>query len=632
MNGHTWAHSRTAARLAIGCLAALLIGMAVYAVTMDQRANALTAEANQAIEAGRLYDQADATLADLAWIGRTIVLAPDPELRDRFRQRTEELFSGLRELERIGKLRDQQVVQDLFEQFIPPLAAIQQFFDALVDGVPYYGEVPDGALVDDVHAVLAAPSLESRIESANALDDLKRWQQQRVLITIVVFGVGLGLIGVLLVLLQARMSQTLSRLQREADTDSLTGLGNHRAFQDALRHESGEPGRALFLLDVDRFKEINDAEGHAAGDRVLRDLGEVLGAGFAGAAFRVGGDEFAAIAPAEAIDRQVERFLTAIRERLPMVTISGATTSWTGPSESPDILYGQADAALLWAKRAGRDRTVAYAKIADQVGEVQSARQSQAVRQLITSRTGIRTVFQPIWRTGSGLVGCEALTRFARATGLHGPQEAFAVAERDGRALDLDLLCMETALEASLALPTGTLLFINLSPASLVDARFDIGLLAQTVRRWSRQPAEVVIEITERALVPVNLLRDRVSALKAAGFLVALDDVGAGNAGLETLRKVAIDWIKIDRSIVAAAPTDAVARGMLYALMAFADEAAATVIVEGIEIAEELELVLSPPSRPLGAYAGVAVQGFLLGEPSDATDFAYPSAFYVQAA
>ncbi|MDO9444123.1 MAG: hypothetical protein Q7K37_02325, partial [Dehalococcoidia bacterium] len=154
--------------------------MAVYAVTMDQRANALTAEANQAIEAGRLYDQADATLADLAWIGRTIVLAPDPELRDRFRQRTEELFSGLRELERIGKLRDQQVVQDLFEQFIPPLAAIQQFFDALVDGVPYYGEVPDGALVDDVHAVLAAPSLESRIESANALDDLKRWQQQRV--------------------------------------------------------------------------------------------------------------------------------------------------------------------------------------------------------------------------------------------------------------------------------------------------------------------------------------------------------------------------------------------------------------------------------------------------------------------
>ncbi|MDO9444674.1 MAG: EAL domain-containing protein, partial [Dehalococcoidia bacterium] len=112
----------------------------------------------------------------------------------------------------------------------------------------------------------------------------------------------------------------------------------------------------------------------------------------------------------------------------------------------------------------------------------------------------------------------------------------------------------------------------------------------------------------------------------------ALDDVGAGNAGLETLRKVAIDWIKIDRSIVAAAPTDAVARGMLYALMAFADEAAATVIVEGIEIAEELELVLSPPSRPLGAYAGVAVQGFLLGEPSDATDFAYPSAFYVQAA
>ena len=412
-------------------------------------------------------------------------------------------------------------------------------------------------------------------------------------------------------------------LQR-ARRDGLTDLDNHRAFQDELARAVGEAARygstvTLALLDIDDFKFENDRHGHQHGDRLLSELAELLREQRAGdRAFRLGGDEFALLlAHTSECDADVplERIRATVEQRLSGVTTSIGFSDARPEDREPSSLWGRADAALLEAKRRGGNAIVASSEVADSIPVV-TIEKVRALRSLIDAAT-VDVAFQPIWDLGgTRVLGYEALAR-PRSSELSGPGEAFEIADSIGRGHELDAVCRRAALRAAADLPKGALLFLNVSPQTLEHDALAGDSLVLAARGAGYEPGQVVLEITERTDARKELLIPEAARLRSLGFKLALDDVGAGNAGLEMLRALPVDFIKIDRAVVANAVADRGARAVMLAIMAFARESEAFVIAEGIETEAMLELARDPEpkgeARPAGAHGA---QGFLLGRPA----------------
>ena len=420
---------------------------------------------------------------------------------------------------------------------------------------------------------------------------------------------------------RALMRDHRRALQR-ATRDGLTDLPNQRAFQDELPQAVASAARyrdslALVVLDVDDFKFINDRHGHPHGDAVLRRVAEVLREARPGdRPYRIGGDEFALVLAHTDSDgaRTLARRLSHSFAEAGIEVSIGVSAIRSG--QQADTLRAEADAALYEAKRQGGHRSAHFDDIRDRVVVTTSAKK-EAVRSLIEEGR-LTTVFQPIWDfSKETLLGVEALMRPDRSYGLSGSAEAFDIAEQLGRVHQLDVLCVENALRVMPALDPGVLLFINLSPQTLdLDAvRNDWVRLA--VEQAGLSPGQVVIEVTERfggrTAAVVKCLR----RLREQGFKIALDNVGTGNSGLEMLRKVDAEFVKLDPSIVIAAPTESSARAVLMAMATFACQTGAFVIAEGIEDEETLQFLRGIDDHDLHVDTIIqGGQGGELGSPS----------------
>ena len=414
-----------------------------------------------------------------------------------------------------------------------------------------------------------------------------------------------------------------SALQR-ARRDGLTDLDNHRAFQDELARAVGESARygtavTLALLDIDDFKFENDRHGHQHGDRLLCELSSLLRESRAGdRAFRLGGDEFALLLAhtdeAEA-DVPLARIRSEVERRLSGVTTSIGFSAAVAEDREPSTLWGRADAALLEAKRRGGNAIVAAAEVVDSVPVV-TIEKVRAVRALIDAGA-VDVAFQPIWDlSGTRVLGYEALAR-PRTSELSGPGEAFEIADSIGRGHELDAVCRRATLRVAGDLPPGALLFLNVSPQSLEHDALAGDSLVLAVRGAGYEPEQVVLEITERTDARKELLIPEAARLRALGFKLALDDVGAGNAGLEMLSALPVDFIKIDRAVVSSAVEDRGARAVMLAIMAFARESGSFVIAEGIESEAMLELARDPhPNGETRSVGAQGAQGYLLGRPA----------------
>jgi diguanylate cyclase (GGDEF)-like protein len=409
---------------------------------------------------------------------------------------------------------------------------------------------------------------------------------------------------------------------RRATRDGLTDLPNQRAFQDEFPQAVASARRyrdpfALALLDVDEFKAINDRHGHPHGDAVLCRVADVLREVRPGdRPYRIGGDEFALMLAHT--DAEGARVLAArlIRGLADAGLEASIGVSGLRPGLRADTLRAEADGALYEAKRQGGDRAVHFDDIRERV-VVTTAERKEAVRRLVEEGR-LTILFQPIWDfQRERLLGVEALMRPDPAYGLSGPAEAFDIAEQIGRVRQLDVLCVEQALRSAPGLEPGVLLFLNLSPLTLdLDADAE-AWLAPLVERAGLAPDEVVIEVTERFGGRTPAIVKRLRRLREQGFKTALDDVGTGNSGLEMLRKVDAEFVKLDRSIVVAAATEPGARGVLMAMATFARQTGAFVIAEGIENEETLEFLRRLDDRDLTSEAIIqGGQGFGLGRPS----------------
>ncbi len=288
------------------------------------------------------------------------------------------------------------------------------------------------------------------------------------------------------------------------------------------------------------------------------------------------------------------------------------------PGERADTLREEADAALYESKRQGGGRATHYNEIRERVA-VTSADKKEAVRRLIDEGR-LSTVFQPIWNfEAETLLGVEALTRPDPEYGLSGPAEAFDVAEQLGLVHRLDVLCVRSALRSVPELAPGALLFVNLAPQTLdLDAERD-DWFRRAVEQAGLPRERVVIEVTERFGGRTAAVVKCLARLRGQGFQTALDDVGTGNSGLEMLRRIDAEFVKLDRSIVVAAPTQPGARAVLMAMATFARQTGAFVIAEGIEDQDTLAFLRGIAAEDL--QTGTVIQGgqgFELGRPAPA--------------
>lgn len=413
-------------------------------------------------------------------------------------------------------------------------------------------------------------------------------------------------------------------LQRSL-TDALTGLGNHSAFYETAAQHAALAQRhghelALAVVDIDDFKFCNDRLGHDYGDRVLKGVAAALAAGRRGdACFRLGGDEFAVLLPhTDAAGARValEDALERARGAAPGISLSVGISVLSSATGDVALAREQADAAVYEAKRAVGGAVVVF----DEISSAATLTHPDRVRGLgaLLEYGELDVAFQPIWDLErEDILGYEALARPDARFGFEGPGELFELAEKLGNAHQLDAIARRSALRQAGDLPPHTLLFLNVSPKSLERDMLAGTTLADAVREAGLEPEQIVLELTEHATTRLRHVVREVARLRALGFKVALDDVGAGNAGLELLCSVAVDFVKLDRSVVTNAGHDASALGVLEAVVAYATRTDATVIAEGIETEAQLALVREPesaggaPRRPVRAG-----QGYLLGRPA----------------
>ncbi|HEY8633017.1 MAG TPA: EAL domain-containing protein [Candidatus Limnocylindrales bacterium] len=425
---------------------------------------------------------------------------------------------------------------------------------------------------------------------------------------------------------RAEMHELYGQARRAALLDGLTGLGNHRAFQDELARQLEEARRqgtplALVLFDVDGLKAVNDSHGHASGDRLLVAVGQVAAAIMRrnDRAFRVGGDEFAVLLPNSDLEVGLavgRRILTAALgggdpgAPIEPFSLSIGVSAYPEPSTETHELLRQADSALYWCKRHGRTAVVAFdaRHHKDAAAPRPLAELSADVAKVLASRA-LRPVYQPIFSLETGRpMGFEGLVRPGDGSPFADASSLFAAAEAANQTVELDLLCLEIVASGVGQLPDDAYLSVNLSPRTLESSLFRSGDLKGIFRRHGIPLDRIVLELTERETVEdLDQLRRNVEKCRAAGMRLAADDVGAGNAGLRLLSEIHFDVVKIDLSLVQGGIVRDPSHAVLRALQGLAAQWHASVVAEGVETSEQLAVV-----RDLGISAG---QGYLLGRP-----------------
>jgi len=429
---------------------------------------------------------------------------------------------------------------------------------------------------------------------------------------------------------RSRLRELYESAREAALRDSLTGLGNHRAFQEAVARMVEGARRygtsfSLVLIDIDEFKRINDTRGHAVGDQLLVEVGSLIGATIrhTDAAFRVGGDEFALLLPHTDVGGAIvltRRLLARGLEdrvhgeyRAP-ISFSAGVTSCPEFGTTRLELTAQADAALYRGKRAGRTVVTIYDPEKDHghVDEGMRAELSSAISAVIEAGT-LTPVYQPIVDLNSGrVIGYEGLVRVPKQSTFAHAGALFDAAEVAGRVSDLDRAALDVVLRGARDLDESVSLSVNVSPRTLESAEFSSTAFLAIIRRHGMSPARIVLELTEReAIRDPERLRKALLGVQMAGVRVAADDVGAGNAGLRLLSQFRFDVVKIDLSLVQRAGEDKT-HSVLRSIVEMADRLGATTVAEGVETSAQLRT-----ARRLGINAG---QGYLLGRPGPDRD------------
>ena len=419
----------------------------------------------------------------------------------------------------------------------------------------------------------------------------------------------------------------LADLRRQATTDDLTGLPNRRAFTAHVGGQLALPGveHALLLLDLDKFKEVNDTLGHHVGDQLLVQVGRRLSEQLRedDVLARLGGDEFAVLL--SGVDReQAVTVAVALRKALggtfPLAGLSLRTDASIGIALAPEhgadlgLLLRRADIAMYKAKSA-RDGHRVYTD-SDDIGGDERLRTQQELRTALEERQLV-VHYQPKLDLRTRQVhGVEALVRWDHPTrGLLYPDSFLALAEDAGLMRPMTELVLELALDQAAAwLEQGRPLSVavNLSASSLVDTDLPEHVVALLAAR--RLPSSALqLEITEEFLMAD---RDRARAilhrLRDLGVRISVDDFGTGYSSLAYLRELPLDELKLDRSFVFPMADDARAAALVVSTISLAHSLGLRMVAEGVESAAAL--------AELTRHGCDEAQGYHLSRPVPAAE------------
>ncbi|HEX2623954.1 MAG TPA: EAL domain-containing protein, partial [Sphingomicrobium sp.] len=426
---------------------------------------------------------------------------------------------------------------------------------------------------------------------------------------------------------QRRSEQEISRLAR---FDSLTGLPNRalmrQTLDEALRNATHRrKGCTLFLIDLDRFKNVNDTLGHPIGDALLRQVAQRLTSvmGDHGQVGRLGGDEFKAVLPGTVETGLLESLARTMIEQVSRpymieghrVTIGASVGICIGDPERScaDSLIRNADLALYAAKAAGRGKHMFYEPSMHSEASDRQVLEND-LRQAL-DRGEMWVAFQPIVRTaGEEISGFEALVRWSHPTrGMVSPDRFIPLAEECGMVARIGEFVLNSALAEAAHWPDNVRIAVNLSPIQFNDpAIVDVVSAALAVHRVRAERLE--LEITEGVfLADSDATDDTFTRLKALGVRLALDDFGTGYSSLGYLKKAPFDKIKIDQSFVrGAASTSNRNQAIIRAIVTLAESLGMDTCAEGVETHDDLHLI-----RDLGVSQ---VQGYIFGKPAIAED------------
>ncbi len=446
------------------------------------------------------------------------------------------------------------------------------------------------------------------------------------------------LLSALMLLLTHHLKRALaerSRLQEKATRlayhDALTGLPNRRLLVEQLERSlalarSGAD-TALLLLDIDRFKQVNDLLGHLAGDELIRQFADRLthSCGPEVVVARLGGDEFAVIVTGVVgeveVEVRLERMLALFARPFQLFdqeVQSGASigASLAGGSGITAIeMMRRADVALYQAKGDGRSCARLFHEHMDRAAQERSQLAADMRRALANSEFTISA--QPQVGRDGVVIGNEVLLRWEHpALGTVAPNRIIPIAEESGLIGDIGLWVLRQAIGVAKVSP-GLFTAVNLSPVQLRDTSFARNVV-DLFDAEGVDPSSFELEITEQTLLDdSNAIKESLALLRDSGFHIALDDFGTGYSSLSFLRQFSVDKIKIDRSFVAEADAEHT-QAIIVAIVALGRALGLKVAAEGVETKLQAAVLLAAGVDQFqGHYYSPPVPIARISEPGD---------------
>ncbi len=404
--------------------------------------------------------------------------------------------------------------------------------------------------------------------------------------------------------------------------DALTGLANRRLFHEAVerrRDAAGlEPASAVLLIDLDRFKPVNDIHGHAAGNAVLCAVSDRLlqllnGRGIAA---RLGGDEFAMlidIGSSEDLVRLAQQAIAAIsapivwsQNEIKVGATIGIALVSVDHADADAVLHA-ADLAMYQGKKDGRGTYRVFKSAMD--AELKARAQLENELRLAIEAGDIEPFYQPVVALPlKELTGIEVLARWRHPTrGLLAPAHFITVAEETGMIVDLTYRLLRRACLDARNWPAHLTVAINIAPQQFQDRWLSEHILA-ILTETGFPPSRLEIEVTETALVQdLEATRNTLTSLRNLGVRVALDDFGTGYSSLYHLRELKFDKLKIDRTYVDAITMSDERAKLVDAIIKLGTSLGLVTTAEGIETDASLQWLAGQ-----GCTYG---QGYLFGAP-----------------
>ena len=434
-------------------------------------------------------------------------------------------------------------------------------------------------------------------------------------------GTFLGFVGHGSDLTEKRRSE--AEITRLALFDSLTGLANRQRMrlsldQTLLQTAASNRAVALLLLDLDRFKAVNDTLGHQTGDALLKQVGQRLqrAVGDAGLVGRLGGDEFKVVLPGENNRDRISDLARSIISQVSQpysidgssISIGGSIGVAIAPDHGVDseTMIRNADLALYAAKADGRGVHRFYQE--EMLAGAQSRKQLEDDLRHALIGNQFHVAYQPVVSTKDArIVGYEALLRWDHPVkGAISPAEFVPVAEDCGLIEAIGEWVLRTATAEAAKWPEGVRVAVNVSPIQFANPKLP-GIVASALAGSGIHPARLELEITESVFLNEDSSSEKMFAsLKRLGVRLALDDFGTGYSSLGYLRKAPFDKIKIDQSFVRGAALEGNRNAaIIKAIVTLADTLGMETTAEGVETQDEIELI-----RNLGCSH---IQGFVYG-------------------